>query len=335
MIHLGIIGPGLIWEKTHRDIIASLSGMFSVHAVAARSSHNQDRAREFYPNAQIYSDAHELINDPQVEAVVILTPISLNAPLAQATLEAGKHAIVEKPMARSADEAYALAELAQRSPGVLYILEQHVHKPLIPVVRGCIDDGVIGDPVSFERALHVRIAADDDQTGGYGSTAWRAEPDYPLGNFFDGGIHEIALLHQLFGPARAAYARGRSLRDGFGEVDLLSMVLEYDRRIQGVFAHSASLGTQGNSFVIHGTRAALRCSDTDVHVIDGAGGESRILPVKGENESVAMWNEVARVLPEHSFGRYSPAAAVQDIALMEAVGASLRDARRTVVRGIS
>ncbi|MEX2445667.1 MAG: Gfo/Idh/MocA family oxidoreductase [Alkalispirochaeta sp.] len=333
MIHLGIIGPGLIWEKTHRDIIASLPEEFVVRAVAARSPHNQDRGRAFYPEAHVYTDAQDLINDPQVEAVVILTPISLNAPLAQAALEAGKHAVVEKPVARSAEEARNLAEVADRSPGVLYILEQHVHKPLIPSIRNVIQNGTIGDTVSFERTLHVRIAADDDHTGGYGSTAWRADPDYPLGNFFDGGIHEIALLHELFGPARAVYARGRSLRDGFGEVDLLSLVLEYDHLVQGVFTHSASLGKQGNSFVIHGTKAALRCSDQGIEIVDAATGEIKTEPVEGENESVAMWKEVARVLPTGTPGRYTPQTALQDISFMEAVQSSLQNARRTVVRG--
>ena len=56
-------------------------------------------------------------------------------------------------------------------------------------------------------------------------------------------------------------------------------------------------------------------------------------PVSGENESVAMWREVARVLPAKAPGRYTPAAALQDISLMEAIEVSLRDARRAVVRG--
>jgi predicted dehydrogenase len=334
MVHLGIIGPGLIWEHTHRDLIASLSTEFVVEAVAARSEHNQERARAFYPEASIYSDARRLIDDSQVEAVVILTPISLNAPLAREVLEAGKHAIVEKPVARSVTEAHALAETAQRSQGVLYILEQHVHKPLITAVRDLVQDGVIGDPVSFERALHVRIAAEDDLTGGYGSTAWRADPDYPLGNFFDGGIHQVALLHELFGPARAVYARGRSLREGFGEVDLLSMVLEYDHGVQGVFAHSASLGKQGDRFVIHGTHAALECSDHEIRIIDAATGATEARSVPGIPESLTMWQEIAEILPRQTHGRYSPEKALQDLAFMEALQTSLRDGRRVVVRAI-
>ena len=332
MISLGIIGPGLIWEHTHRDIIAGLRDTFAVRAVAARSRVNQDRGRGAYPEANIYGDADELIADPAVEAVVILTPIALNAPTAHKALEAGKHAVVEKPVARSRSEARALAERAKTAPGVLYILEQHVHKGMIAAVRSHIDAGEIGEVVSFERSLHVRIAETNDQTGGYGKTSWRIEPDYPLGNFFDGGIHEIALMQELFGPAEAIYGRGRSLREGFGEVDLLSMVVEYPGGIQGTFSHSASLGRQGNSFVIHGTTGALECTDRAITRIDAANGETAVHTVEPKNESVTMWEEVGRVLADRRPGRYTPEKAQNDVALMDALQASLRDGRRVAIR---
>ena len=331
MISLGIIGPGLIWENTHRDIIASLSSDFVVRAVAARSEHNQQRGRDAYPDARIYADAQQLIDDPAVEAVVILTPISLNAPLAAAALAAGKHAVVEKPLARSVDEARGVVEAAEKSDGVLYVLEQHVHKSLIPAVAGMIRDGAIGDPVSFERSVHVRIAATGDQTGGYGGTAWREHPDFPLGNFFDGGIHEIALLQELFGAARAVYGRGRSVRDTFGDVDALSMVLEYDREVQGVFSHSSALGRQGNRFVIHGTTAALECTDTEITRIDADTGETAVTPIDRVDESLTMWREIAERLPSGTSGRYTPEKILHDLALMEALQASLDSARRVLI----
>ena len=332
MISLGIIGPGLIWENTHRDILADLSDLFQVRACAARSDQNQQRARSFYPKARIYSDANALITDPEVEAVVILTPISLNAPMAKAALQAGKHAIVEKPLARSVSEAQDVISAAGQGPGELYVLEQHVHKKMISTVRDLIDRGEIGTPVSFERSLHVRIDDADDQTGGYGGTDWRKTPDYPLGNFFDGGIHELALLQELFGAVEAVYSRGRSLREGFGDVDLLSMVLEYARDVHGVFAHSAFLGRQGNSLVIHGTTAALDCSDREIRRIDATTGEVSPISVDWKDESHSMWEEVAAVVSHQGPGpRYYSAKAVNDLATLEALQASLESGNRTVV----
>lgn len=329
MLSLGIIGPGLIWEHAHRDTIQALSNRFAVRAVAARSQHNRDRGAAFYPDARVYDNAMDLIEDPSVEAVVVLTPIALNAPLARAALAAGKHAIVEKPVARSTEEARDLIETESR--GVLYILEQHVHKSMAATVRDVIDKGRIGTPVSFEYAKHVRIDTEEDQTGGFGGTEWRVHPDFPLGNFFDGGIHDVVLLHEIFGPARAVYGRSRSVRDTYGEVDLLSMVLEYDNEVQGTFAYSSVLGAQGDFFVIHGTTGALRCGDRAVSIVDGRTGKEEAVPFSWEPENRRMWEEIAAVLPRGVHGRYTPERAVRDLATMEALQASLETGRRAVI----
>lgn len=331
MINLGIIGPGLIWKVTHRDIIARLKDRFNVVAVAARSEKNQTRGRDAYPNATIYTSADDLIADPAVEAVVILTPIALNAPLARKALGAGKHAIVEKPLARSVAEARDVIAAAHEGGPILHILEQHVHKQLITAIRSAIDAGEIGTPVGFERSVHTRIAETDDHTGGFGGTAWRQHPDFPIGIFFDGGIHEVALLHEVFGAATAVYARGRSLRDTFGDVDLLNMVIEYNDDIRGQFTHSALLGAQRDYFVIRGTEAELVCTESALTRVDGATGESRTIEVPTENESVAMWEEAATAITEGRFGRYTPEKAIADLALMEAIERSLSSAKREVV----
>lgn len=331
MISLGIIGPGLIWQHAHRGALAERSDRFRVSAVAGRSESSRERATAAYPDARVYADAQELIDDEALDAVVILTPISLNAPLARAALEAGRHAIVEKPVARSVAEARELQRIAARTGRRLYILEQQVHKPLISTLRSLIDEGRIGTPVSFERTQHIRIAEEQDQTGGFGSTAWRVHPDFPLGNFFDGGIHTVAVLQQLFGPARAVYARGRSLRETFGDYDLLSMVAEYPAEVHGTITHSTSLGRQGDSFVIHGTRAALVVTDGEIRRVDGLSAEVESTAVTGPNETGAMWDEVAQVITTGSEPRYPLPAALSDLGFMEAVSASLAQDRRVVI----
>ncbi len=333
MVHAGIIGPGLIWQNTHRSILAELHDQIRVVAAAARSTEKQRRAREAYPDATIYSDARKLIEDPEVEAVIILTPISLNAPMAKASLAANKHAVVEKPVAISVAEAEDLYVAEKRGAGTLYVLEQHVYKSLIPVVRKLIETDEIGTPISFERCFHVRIARERDLTGGYGSTDWRVTPDFPLGNFFDGGIHEVALLQELFGPATAVFARGRSLRPDYGDVDVLSMIVEYPGGLQGTFSHSSFLGNQGNSLVIHGTKAALVVRDRELHVRDPRDGTESLVPMEWQPESTTMWREIASLLPEGKPARYTPEKALADLAFMESVVQSLSSGRLEPVPG--
>lgn len=296
-------------------------------AAAARSREKQEDAREAYPDATIYSDARELIADPQVEAVIILTPISLNAPMAKAALAAGKHAIVEKPVAISVEEAGDLYNAEERSTGTIYVLEQHVYKTLIPAVHSLIESGEIGTPVGFERSVHVRIAQANDLSGGYGRTDWRVQPDFPLGNFYDGGIHEVALLHELFGPAQAVFAHGRSLRPDFGEVDLLALVVVYPDGVQGTFSHSAILGHQGDNFVIHGTKAALVIRNHELHLRDPDDGSETLVPFDWYPESIAMWEDIAARLPAGETARYTGGHALADLAFMDAVVRSLKSAR--------
>lgn len=323
MINLGIVGPGLIWRATHRAILAELHEKVGIVAAAARSRENQTAAREAYPDATIYSDARDLIADPEVEAVVVLTPISLNAPMAKAALAAGKHVIMEKPVAISVDEAEDLYTAESRSTGTVYVLEQYLYRSILPIVQRMISEDAIGDPVCFERSVHVRIAAENDLSGGYGSTDWRMTPDFPLGNFFDGGIHEIAFLQEIFGPAQAVFARGRSLRPEFGDVDLLSMVAEYPRGVQGTISHSSILGRQGDSFVIHGTEAALVVRRNVLHVRDPRDGSETEVPLEIYPESRAMWEEILSLIPSGHQARYTPGKALADLEFMNAVTRSL------------
>ncbi len=334
MTKTGIIGPGLIWQRTHREILSTLAQELPVAAYAARSPENRKLAGESYPQATAYSDAAALIADPEVQAVVILTPIHLNAPMALLVLEAGKHAIVEKPVARSLAEARELFEVEKRSQGTLYILEQHPHKSLIPVVKGLFRQGAAGRPVAFERAVHVQIDVANDSTGGFGSTPWRQVPDYPLGNFFDGGIHEVALLQMLFGPPEAVFAAGQSLRETFGDVDQLSMVIRYPGAVHGVFSHSSSLGLQGNHFVIHGTEGVVTVTDREVTLRrNGADQPVKSIPVPWHQESVAMWQEIADALPSGSPGIYHRREALADLAFMDAVQKSLDSEKMEMVSG--
>ena len=65
-----------------------------------------------YPGLKTCSDATELINDPQIDAVVIATPVSSHFDLAMSALKAGKHVLVEKPLAATSDQARKLVDEA-------------------------------------------------------------------------------------------------------------------------------------------------------------------------------------------------------------------------------
>lgn len=323
MINLGIIGPGLIWQRTHRAILAEMRDVFTVVAYAGRSEESRRQGARAYPHARGYRRADELIADDQVDAVVILTPIELNAPLARAALEAGKPALVEKPVARSAAEGREL--FSRETPGTarVYILEQHAYKAMVPLVKRLLEEERIGTPVCFERGIHVHIGVGTDGTGGFGATPWRQHPAFPLGNFFDGGIHEIARLQMIFGPCEAVGALGQSVREGFGDVDQLSMVMRYPRGVQGVLSHSSALGAHGDHFIIHGTHGVIHGDDTRITVYHTGSNAPEVVPVPPHQESVVMWHAIAGALASREPARYHRREALADLAFMDTLQRSL------------
>src|SRR5678815_2037299 len=84
----------------------------SVVAVADLREERLQPLRKLYPSLKTAKDAGNIINDPAVDAVIIATPVSTHFELALAALKAGKHVLVEKPLATTSDQARQLIEVA-------------------------------------------------------------------------------------------------------------------------------------------------------------------------------------------------------------------------------
>jgi predicted dehydrogenase len=109
---------------------------------------NQDRVARFttrYPGLRTCGRFEEVLGDPGIDAVSIATPPSTHYPLAKQALEAGKHVLVEKPLALDAHEAEQLIELAGRNELVLMPGHTFLYSPAVNKVRALIKSGEVGD----------------------------------------------------------------------------------------------------------------------------------------------------------------------------------------------
>ncbi|MEA3058279.1 MAG: hypothetical protein QOF34_1094, partial [Sphingomonadales bacterium] len=97
-MRFGLIGAGGIGK-----IRAGAVAMSPACELVAVSDLDEARARAAAPGAKFYGNGHDLIGAADVDAVIISTPPPLHEPLAVAAASAGKHALVEKPMAATAD----------------------------------------------------------------------------------------------------------------------------------------------------------------------------------------------------------------------------------------
>jgi predicted dehydrogenase len=111
---------------------------------------DQDRTRlekssTFCPAAALVQDFQQVLANPDVEAVSIATPVGTHARLASAALEAGKHVLVEKPLATSVKEAELLVRLAEKCHRVLMVDHTFIYSPAVRKIKELIDGGELGD----------------------------------------------------------------------------------------------------------------------------------------------------------------------------------------------
>jgi predicted dehydrogenase len=107
-IRLAVLGAGGFARSTHLPNLLSLSDRFAIQAVVTRSGHSAAAVARQYGAPIASTDCAEVLASPEVDAVLIATRHHLHAPLALAALQAGKHVLVEKPLALNAGELDAL-----------------------------------------------------------------------------------------------------------------------------------------------------------------------------------------------------------------------------------
>jgi myo-inositol 2-dehydrogenase/D-chiro-inositol 1-dehydrogenase len=135
-------------------------------AIAAPSHANARAAAADFPQARIYRNWEALIGDAAIEAVAVATPNHLHAPIAVAALEAGKHVLLEKPMASTLADCDRIIAAAKRSTAQLSIGLQCRLSPQWGRIRSLIEAGGIG------RVEHVHVSLFRHPYR-QGSTGWR------------------------------------------------------------------------------------------------------------------------------------------------------------------
>jgi predicted dehydrogenase len=331
-IQLGVIGTGLIWIRTHQAILETMRDAFTPIAFCDVSEQRRATIAQEFPDAAVCGEYPSLLAMPEVEAVLVLTPIALNAPVARAALLAGKHVIMEKPIARSVAEGAELVALARRAGRQLFVTEQQAYRQAEDTLAELLAAGEIGDLVLWERVQHLE--ADTAKDGlRYDSTPWRKQADFPLGTMFDGGIHLIAGLSKVFGVPESVAATGRRLRPEYGEYDHIAALFQYGQGVSGMLSHSSYLPAAQNHFHVYGAAGVL-VVERDRIIVNTRDQPERVVELRPENAYVAMWRALARAFREQRDPFYTPEKALRDVAILEAVDQAIKTGQRVPVAGV-
>ena len=141
-LKVGIIGAGYWGPNLVRNFTEAPGA--NVVAVADLDPERLDALHKRFPAVRTTTKYRELLDDPEIGAICVVTPISTHRPLAEEALAAGKHVFVEKPLAGTVADAESIVETARRAGKVLMVGHTFVYNPAVTTVRDIIERGELG-----------------------------------------------------------------------------------------------------------------------------------------------------------------------------------------------
>ncbi|MBB5663701.1 putative dehydrogenase [Rhizobium leguminosarum] len=285
IMNVAMIGGGFM-GKAHAMAYASMPMFFwPAPAIPRRkvvvdvTDGLADEARQRFGFEEASSDWRSVVNRADIDVVDICTPNNVHAEIAIEAAKAGKHIICEKPLARTVEEARAMAEAVKKAGVINMVAFNYRRTPAVALARKYIEDGRIGRILNF-RGTYLQD--------------WSADPNSPLswrfqkkiagsGTVGDIGTHVVDLAHYLVGPIAevialtSTYNKTRPLQQGGvdklgaaekaadaerGEVDVDDEVVSMLKFVNGAIGSlEATRNAYGrNNFItleIHGTKGSI------------------------------------------------------------------------------
>jgi len=154
MIKIGVIGYGYWGPNLVRNFMEA-SGSTVVFVCDLRSE-RLTQLQTRYPTIKTGRNCQALFEDPEIDAIVIATPVSSHFELALAALEANKHVLVEKPLAANSEQGLRLIEEADRRRKVLMVDHTFVYTSAVRKIRELITSNALGE-IYYYDAVRVNL----------------------------------------------------------------------------------------------------------------------------------------------------------------------------------
>jgi predicted dehydrogenase len=162
MVNVAQIGVGYWGPNLLRNLVSSKR--CRVKAVVDLSGDRQEYVHGLYPAIQVSDDIGRVLEDPEIQAVVIATPVQSHFELAMRALGAGKHILVEKPIATTVAEVDRIGARARQKKLVAMVGHTFLYNAAVRYVKKLIDTGELGEiRYIYSQRLNLgRIRSDVD-----------------------------------------------------------------------------------------------------------------------------------------------------------------------------
>ncbi len=227
----GFIGCGDVTEKKSGPAFSAVAGS-SVVAVMSRTAQHARNYAERHGIPHWYTDAQELLNDPDVNAIYVATPPSSHATYAIMAMRAGKPVYVEKPLASTYEDCARINRVSEETGQPCFVAYYRRYLPYFQKVRDIIASGAIGKTLNVQ--IRFAVPPREKDSASAEQQPWRVKPDIAGGGYFyDMAPHQLDFLQSIYGVITEA--RGICANRGglYQAEDTVSACFEFEDGMPG------------------------------------------------------------------------------------------------------
>ncbi len=253
------------------------------------------RAKQWGISPRIYTDYEQVLNDPNVDAVELLTPQQHHATMTVDGLDADKHISCQKPMCTSVAEADVMVAAARRAKTKFRMTENYIYYPPILKAKELLDAGAIGEPslVRFHTVIGGQAEGSMVDTDPE-AFVWRNDPRLnPLGIVYEDGVHKFATAMKWVGDIEKIFGIVGKTQEHFMEMPS-ALIWKFEGMdclgmCDYVYAPHMTVRTKyfaGDDYMeIHGSKGSIHVTRCIAELLDFA----PVLLIKGtETEGIEV-----------------------------------------------
>ena len=319
MLNTAIIGLGW-WGRMHIDAVHNKSDKVKIRRVVDL---NIDGVRDFAAEQglELTADYQDALDDPEVDAVVLVTPHSLHTEQIIAAAAAGKHVFTEKPFALNKADAERSVAAAQEAGIQLGLGHNQRYATAQSELKRMIEAG------EFGTIMHLEGNTSHDTLAGF--VSWRHDPkEAPGGGLYHMGSHYIDLFSSYLGPVAEVYAQ---TVDRIQPLDSASALLTFEC---GATAYIGNIMVTPISRMlnVYGSEAWAKVVGTDTIEISKIDGSAETRKVDAVNPVKANMEGFADAVAGIADYKFTTDQMIHDVAVLAAVERSLSSGKREMVR---
>jgi predicted dehydrogenase len=246
MIRVAVVGAGYWGPNLIRNFVACPDT--ELVAVCDRDEKRLAKALSGYPGVEPVRQFDEIVGRPDIDAVAIATPVNTHAPMGIAALQAGKHVLIEKPLAASVADAERLVAMAREVGRVLMVDHTYVYSGPIQRIKQIIDSGELGD-LYFIDSVRINLGMFQHDV----NVVWDLAP------------HDLSILDYLVGHLpRSISAFGTCHASEVGDIeDVAYLNLDFSDGLLASFHVNWLSPVKVRHFIIGGSKKSIVYDDLE------------------------------------------------------------------------